>query len=103
MGDQSYRLLRGKAVAQEFKPVVSGGKSASPPRPDPPTHRQRLLAQLDALAASVRARSPDQRDQDATREIIAVRLTDPDHPPKLEQLANRADDVRVVGSDPLSG
>jgi len=103
MGEESYGLLRGRAVASDFKQVVGGPKRASPPRPDPAMHRPRLLAQLDAVAAAEQARPAEQRDADATREVLAIRPTDLADPLNVEQLGDRANDVRVIGSDPATG
>jgi hypothetical protein len=103
MADRSLPLLRGKTVARNFRPVVGGARAASRPRPDPATHRLRLLAQLDAVVLEAGARPAGERDPDATRELIAVRPFDPDDPPKAEQLGDLAHGVRVVGTDHSSG
>ncbi len=103
MAERSFPLLRGQTVARDFKPVIGRPKMASRPRPDPADHRQKLLVQLDALLNEARARPEGQRDQDAAREVIAVRPSDPTDPLNSEQLGDQAHGVRVVGTDPSSG
>jgi hypothetical protein len=103
MATESFPLLRGRTQAKDYKAVVGGSRSASVLRPDPADHRLRLLAQLDAIVASVDARPAGARDPDAVREIVAVRPADGNAPLDGEALAHPAGGVRWVGTDPISG
>jgi hypothetical protein len=98
-----FPLLRGRTQARGYKAVVGGSRPASVPRPDPAEHRRRLLAQLDAIVATVEARPAGTRDPDAVREIVAVHPADPNVPLDGTALADPAGGVRWVGTDPVSG
>lgn len=103
MADASLPLLRGRTTASDFRPVVGGPRSASPPRPDPATHRTKLLGQLDGILAAAASRPPGQRDAEASREVIAIRPADPSVPLAADQLGDTSGDVRIVGADPMTG
>jgi hypothetical protein len=68
------------------------------PPVDPDGHRARLTQQLDAIEQRVRARAAGARDQEATREIVAVH---PATPAELaaDQLDDSRDDTRLIGVD----
>lgn len=75
MADTRRPLLRGRIdrVVGYESPVGGGGPPPRWPERDPQAHRALLLGDLDALRATVMARAPDERDAQASREIVAIR------------------------------
>lgn len=97
-------MLRGEIDREEWFQAPQRGGPEPPPLPprDPPQHAANLVAQLDAIVARVHARPPDERDVEATREIIAVR---PEAGSALSpgSLADGRSGARLVSDDPDSG
>ncbi len=103
MASQRLPLLRGRISRSELYQSPQPGKSALRiPSPDPQSHRLHLMRELDAIELQVEARPPTARDENATREIIAVRpavgaALDAD------QLDSRRADARLIGIVPETG
>jgi hypothetical protein len=102
MTEQRLPLLRSKIYKTDTfaSPVVVVPK-INLPNFVPATHAESLLQQLELIEKQAKERS-EQRDPEASREIIAV------HPTlgfKLvpSSLGDAAHDVRVVGEDPVTG
>ncbi len=103
MADKRLPLLRGRITGVDTYQSTrgGGGKVALPPR-DPVRHRSRLLKQLASIEAQVKERPADLRDENATRDIVAIR---PAIEASLasEQLDDTRSDARLVGTDPDTG
>lgn len=103
MADDRLPLLRGRITSVDSyeAPQSPRGKPPRLPSLEPHDHSAKLLAQLDAIRATVNARSDTARDELATREIIAV------HPiPGADLTPNVLDDAReawLVGVVPETG
>lgn len=104
MAEERLPLLRGRITAVDTYEAPQTGRGVPPKLPslDPKAHRSALLAQLDALAEQVKARSATARDELAKREIVAVRPA-ADAELVAEQLDDTGADARLVGVMPDTG
>lgn len=95
------RLLRGRVDREEpFQAPQQGGGDPPPiPARNAPQHAAHLLAQLDAIVVQAQARTPEQRDPEASREIVAFRA-EPGFDLGAGSLADRRSDARLVSDDP---
>ncbi len=97
-------FLRGRIEKSEAFTSARGGggdRPRLPPR-DPTQHRAALLTQMDQLVADARGRPAGSRDEEASREIIAI-VPEPGAELAAPSFADAATGVRLVGSDPDSG
>jgi Subtilase family len=104
MTDEGLPFLRGKIERSEAFTTARGGGGDTPTLPprNPIQHRGELIAQLDQIATAARARDPQTRDPEATRELIAVH-PEPGSQLEASSLGDANSDVRVVGVDPDNG
>lgn len=107
MADEPLPLLRGKIERTESyrSPRGGGGDAIVLPPRDPGKHRAALVAQLDVLASDVKARAAGTRDEEATRELVAV-VPEPALPKTAladTSLGDVSTDVVVVGRDLETG
>jgi len=103
MADARLPLLRGQVTAVEsYEAPQRGGSSGKLPSLDPYAHKAWLTLQLDAIEQQVQARTETERDEIATREIVAVH---PSVDAKLtpEQLDDVREDARLIGVVPETG
>lgn len=104
MADGALPILRGRIEKTEV--FVSargggGGRPSLPPR-DPARHRATLVAQLDKVVATARARPSSVRDPEATRELVVV-IPEPGSDLPVPSFGDAATGVRVIGADPDTG
>ena len=103
MAEDRLPLLRGRITSVDSYQAPQPGRGKPPRLPslEPHDHSAKLLTQLDAIRATVNARSETVRDELATREIIAV------HPvPGADLTPNQLDDAQeawLVGVVPETG
>lgn len=104
MTSERLPLLRGRVhVSQHFKSPLGGDRTPKPlPSRNPAKHKTTLLQQLDHIAEQAKARPVGQRDELATREVIAV-TPEPGYELKAESLADKKTDHRVVVRDDQTG
>jgi hypothetical protein len=103
MADERLPLLRGRiSRIDSYDSPQGGGRSATLPSRDPQRHRDVLIKQLETIERQVQARATTERDELATREIVAVRPA-PGSTLTPDQLDSSRGDVRVVGTDPQTG
>lgn len=97
------RLIRGR-IDREERFRAPQGRGEPPPLPprDPPQHTAALVAQLDGIVAQTQQRRQEQRDPEATREIVAFRA-EPGFDLSAGSLADRRSDARLVSADPERG
>jgi Subtilase family len=94
-------LLRGKIERQEhFQDPRGGGGGdiALPPRDR--KYRRRIAAEMESIAAALRARK---RDPDASRLVIAAIPLDHQEALEADRLGDKRTDARVVAVDPDTG
>ena len=104
MADGVLPFIRGRiARTSLFRSPARGGEReiVLPPR-NAKQQRKRILEQLDAIARTVAARPPAQRDHAAQREIIAV-FPEPGFRIEPDPLSDVQSDVRLVAQDPDTG
>jgi hypothetical protein len=101
MADERLPLIHGRVIATDrYQAVQGGGDAKDVRRPsDAKAHAQLLARQLDELVEAVRKRPPDQRDEGAHREIVAIQPR-PGEQLELPPLGDKRAGVRVVGEDP---
>jgi hypothetical protein len=103
MVDSRLPLLRGRITSVDTYQAPGPGRGKPPRLPslNPRDHAAKLLSQLDAIRATIKARSGSARDELATREIIAV------HPlPGADLTPTQLDDAQeawLVGQVPETG
>src|SRR5690606_33835933 len=75
MARPRFPLLRGKISSVDTYQSPQPGRGLPPRLPslDPHVHASGLLAQLDRIRAQVEARTDSERDELASREIVAIR------------------------------
>lgn len=95
-------LLRGRITGVETYTRTAPVQPPAVPAREPLAHHMKLLQQLDAIIDETRRRPLGERDQLASRELVAVR---PEPGSKLvpEGLLDRKGDVQVIGTDSDTG
>lgn len=98
MADTRLPLLRGRITSVDSYVAPQTGRDTQGPVPalDAHAHSQSLIQQLDMIALQVGARSENERDGLATREIVAVRPK-PNAQLAADQLDDSRADARLVG------
>lgn len=96
MAEGRLPLIRGRISEEHPYTSPIGGGPPDLPSLDPRAHGRRLLDQIDAVGAAVASRPEGARDEEASREIIAVR-PGPDLSLAKDSLGNQAADAQVVG------
>lgn len=103
MADERLPLLRGRiSQIDTYDSPQRGSRSAPVPSPDPRSHRDALLKQLETIEREVGTRAATTRDELASREIVAVRPA-PGSILTPDQLDSTRGDVRLIGTDPHTG
>ena len=103
MADERLPLLRGRISSVDtYEAPQRGGPPPKLPTLDPSAHRTKLLNQLDAIVSQVKARAEAERDELASREIIAVRSA-PETQLAPDQIDDAKTDARLVGVIPETG
>jgi hypothetical protein len=95
-------FIRGEFERTEvFQDPRGGGSTPSLPSRDPAKHRKHVLDQLDQIQKQVTSRAAGLRDEEASREVIAVQPA-PGADLATSSLASKKEDVRVIGGDPTT-
>src|ERR1035437_5560492 len=103
MAEDRLPLLRGRiSSVDNYQAPQRGGSPPKVPSLDPRAHTDRLIQQLDALERQVKARAATERDELASREIVAVHPS-PGSVLTPEQLDDARSDARLIGIVPATG